>query len=764
MRGFNNLMEILNKRYLLFILILYILFSGLLLNADLPIIDEEPFYFLLSKSIISGQGYRDIFFPTNPFNIEYPPFYPLLMALVSILFPQTIVGLKMVSILSGIASLVVIYILFSDKHHKDIQDTSPLLSNSGLKPADCNPILRRRWIKQASWSWLLLLLICTNPLFLSYSVRTVAEMNYLFFSLITIFLLERYNRQVNSNKLYFWGGGITLILAFYTKTLGLSLVLAVLLYFFIKKRYREFFLIGGLSIFCFLPWIIRNILVSGIPTDYLSSIISGYETYSVSIPKLLFWNIIHYGCSIKYIFLPGCFLHKLTWELPSLFSLLNREDYFNLPFPGLFFIFLVGIILFGFYLGARERFSLIASYMLCYLLMLSFCPPDFFLSDGKRYLYQILPFLAYCFVNGLFGIGKIRFLHFNIKKIIITFFVLIVIIPNLICDLHLIKGNINYLINYKNLSEGEKIDYYAPWFNVYFTAASWVKERLPLNACIMHHFPYTFYLYSGHKTTWFPLREEVIEENLRRIEDEKIDYIVVATQKEEKLVKKLNGLNDNFIFIPIVSFIRCIGKNRLSGFSIIYKIVAINPMVKQLYREGSYYYIKKNYNQAILKFKEGLQLSSDLVGYYNLGIIYEKKGLIKEAISMYKKALKIEHNFQIVENRLNILCQKEFLKRNRKDLTGYKKLGDCYLKNYEYQEAIGFYTKYLQISKRQEVSDNKRRIEISLVHYNLGKAYLSQGDYDEAIKEFEKSLEIMPEFKHKLRHYIKIVNKLKRSI
>ncbi len=740
-----------NKKCFIFIIILYTILSGLLLNADPPIVDEEPFYFLLSKSIVSGEGYRDIFYPDNPFNTEYPPFYPSLMALVLMVFPNTMICLKILSILFGIVSLVIMYSFFSVKYG-NTENTNSLLNSNGTKPKIFK--LQATTINK----FLLLLFVCTNPLFLSYSVRIVAEMGYLLFSLITIFFFEKYSGQNNSNKSYLSIGIISLILAFYTKMMGLSLVLAVLLYFFIKKKYKEFWLIGGISFFCFSPWIIRNILVSGLPMDYLTSIISGYKIYSSSIPKLIFWNIIHYGYSIKDIFLPGCFLDELTWELPSLFSLLNRENYFSLPFPALFSILLIGIIFFGFYRTIRKKISLITIYVLCYLAVLLLCPYNFFLSDGKRYLYQILPFLAYYFVNGLSGIEKIRFLHFNIKKTIISFFVLIVIIPNLMCDIHLIKGNINYLLNYRNLSKEEKADYYAPWFNVYFLAASWVKERLPLNACIMHYFPYTFYLYSGHKTIWFPLREQIIGETLEHIKDKEVDYIVIGTKEKRNLVKKLNMVSNNFVFIPIVSFVKGHGQE---GFSLVFKIISVDPKVKKLYQEGGYYYVKKDYDQAILRFEKALKFSLDLVGYYNMGIVYEKMGLINESISMYKKALKIEPNFRIVENRLNILDQQEFLRREGENLIGYKKLGDCYLKNHDYREAIDCYSQSLQISKKQGVSGDKRRREILLVHYNLGKTYLGQGNYDKAIEEFKKSFKEAPEFKYKIRHYIKVANKLR---
>ncbi len=735
--------NVLNKKWILFIVILYTILSGLLLNTNLPIVDEEPYYFLLSKSIFSGEGYNDIFYPHNPSNVECPPFYPLFLAIISIFFPKTIVGLKILSILFGIGSLVIICFLFC---------------------ADCQRTLSGKRQKLAcNYCWVLLLLICTSPLFIAYSVRLVAEMSYLFFSLITIFFLEKYTRHDNFNKLYFWGGTITLIFSSYIKTLGLSLVVAVFVYFLIKKKYKDLVIISGLFGFCFLPWIIRNILVSGVPTEYLGAIVSGYKISSLSIPKLIFCNIFHYGRAVKDVLLPGCFLSKLLWYLPSLFSLMNERVYFKLPCIWLFSVFLWGGLVFGFYLKAREKISLVEIYMLCYFLMLLFCPYDFFINDGNKYLYQVMPFLVYYLIRGFSGISQnITFLHFNAKKAIVGVLILIMAIPNLICDFYLIKGNINYLINYKNLSREEKLDYYAPWFNVYLASALWIKEKVPLNTVIMHNVPYTFSLHSGgHKTISLYLDKNDIDRNLKDIKEEKVGYIIVGNTREEKLIEELNRISEDFIFVPVVFFIRW---DKMKGFSVIYKVVSVDSTAKKLYQEGAVCCYKKNYNQAILKFKQGLQRGSDVVGYCNLGIIYEAKGLMDKAINMYKKVLEIEPHFQMVENRLNIIYCKQFLRQQGGSLERYGQLGNYYLKNCDYQKAIDAYIKGLQIVKKEAIGDNKKKITISLVYYNLGKAHLCQGNYDKAIEEFKKSVEIMPEFKFKIKHYFKVAEQLKKKV
>jgi tetratricopeptide (TPR) repeat protein len=165
-----------------------------------------------------------------------------------------------------------------------------------------------------------------------------------------------------------------------------------------------------------------------------------------------------------------------------------------------------------------------------------------------------------------------------------------------------------------------------------------------------------------------------MNENLELIKSKNVDYIVIGTIEGEKMVKGLNGISEDLVFLPIHSSINCIEKNKLNGVSIIYKIIVLNSKIKQLYQEGSYYYNKKDYSQAICKFKEALKSGSTLLGYYNMGVVYEKIGLINESINMYKKALEMEPHFQRVENKLNIFYSKQFLKQQGESLKGYKQL------------------------------------------------------------------------------------------
>jgi 4-amino-4-deoxy-L-arabinose transferase-like glycosyltransferase len=342
--------------------VLYLILAGLLLNPDLPLEGDSPIFFNLAQSIASGVGYKDIYFPDNPDHIQYPHGYPGLLAMVIILFPKTIVGLKLLSILFGAASLIVIQILFSNR----------------CKTHSVN--LKTFYLS------LITLLTVTNLWFLSFSVILLPEMFYFFFSLLTLVISKVYFKQKNLVNKYLWLLIFCLGLTFYTKAIGISLLLAITVYlFFIMKDSKKGFLILGWGVFLIVLWIKFLLLIpsksspSIISQNYITQLFSDNAFSFSPMIKLVLSNLSGYFQSISSLFLPVYFLGEETFEARRycflLYSLINEINFFNLQsflfFSRVLIISIGSVTCFGFLQQFKYK-DLNEIYVTCYLLVLLF--------------------------------------------------------------------------------------------------------------------------------------------------------------------------------------------------------------------------------------------------------------------------------------------------------------------------------------------------------------------------------------------------------
>ena len=108
--------------------------------------------------------------------------------------------------------------------------------------------------------------------------------------------------------------------------------------------------------------------------------------------------------------------------------------------------------------------------------------------------------------------------------------------------------------------------------------------------------------------------------------------------------------------------------------------------------------------------------------HYNLGNVFLKQGKYEEAINQYKEALRI----------------------NREHTEAHNNLGSVFLKQGKYQEAINQYKEALRINP-----------DFAEAHYNLGDAYLMIGKRGLGLIEYEILKRISPGLAGALNQKIK---------
>ena len=78
--------------------------------------------------------------------------------------------------------------------------------------------------------------------------------------------------------------------------------------------------------------------------------------------------------------------------------------------------------------------------------------------------------------------------------------------------------------------------------------------------------------------------------------------------------------------------------------------------IEELIEQGKFYFLNKQYDQAILEFQKALKLDPGNARIlYNLGIIYESKEDIEIAKTFYLKALELDPKLEEAQKYLDKL-------------------------------------------------------------------------------------------------------------
>lgn len=190
------------------------------------IVQDDGIYVITAKALAEGQGYRLINLPDSPSQTKYPILYPALLAVVWKLwpsFPANLLAMQLLTLLFGAMALGLTYLYVTTFSYF----SRPVAISSGL-------------------------LCATSPFFLFFSTNTLSEMPFAFFTVISMYALDRYIRALSSSRLEQSLIGISLALPFLTRTIGGVFVLVGLLILHLRRRPLRWVVLG--ATFAALPW------------------------------------------------------------------------------------------------------------------------------------------------------------------------------------------------------------------------------------------------------------------------------------------------------------------------------------------------------------------------------------------------------------------------------------------------------------------------------------------------------------------------------
>ncbi len=159
---------------------------------------------------------------------------------------------------------------------------------------------------------------------------------------------------------------------------------------------------------------------------------------------------------------------------------------------------------------------------------------------------------------------------------------------------------------------------------------------------------------------------------------------------------------------------------------------AVATEAEDLSQEGIGYYKKGAYNTAVITLKEAIELDPNIIEvHYYLGLAYEAKEMYEDAIKAYKKVREVATT------------------RNETTDGASRHLLGIYVKRGMWDEMLN-----LLKEAQQRYKDKLAPEEILRMHYGFGKTYMMKEMYAESINEFEKVIQMQPDFDPDIYYYL----------
>ena len=190
---------------------------------------DDSVYVVMAKAMATGQGYRIISLPGEPPQAKSPPFYLALLSAIWFVdpsFPANLTPMMQLSVLATIAFLAITWLY--------------LVKHSYASPGQ---------------ALLVVALVALNWRTVILGTGIYSEMVYSALSIGGLHLAEKYEKEEKG-----WATPVMLslviILAFFTRTAGITVVLSVCAYYLLRRRWRRLWpiAIAGLFVALWLGW------------------------------------------------------------------------------------------------------------------------------------------------------------------------------------------------------------------------------------------------------------------------------------------------------------------------------------------------------------------------------------------------------------------------------------------------------------------------------------------------------------------------------
>lgn len=456
------------------LIVAFLICYNYIFDDKISTLGDNAAYYVLGKSIATGEGYVNIVSPNPKPSNHFPPGYPLILAAAYNISPDNFVFAKCINGAFLLASLLLLFFFFQK--------------------------LDLRW----ELSMLICLLLLTNYHLLYFSTIMMSELSFLFFSVWVLYLVQKLDftespkDQLKNKNFYLLI--VLLCIVFHIRTIGIAVAFGVIAYCLFEKKWNYGLSISIGFVALAMPWFIRGQSLGG--TSYLKQLlmINPYnaDIGNVGIKDILTRIIVNFERYIT-VEIPNGLLPILNFNKQSI----HLEEW-------TIGILLLAIIFYGLYRLPKYR-TLIGAYLLGTFGILMLWPMQWY---GVRFMLPVVPLLMMLFVYGIYTLllqtterwspKRLKFVHPFVLLFLVVFSY-----PSI-----------------KELKRGAEGFHYFD-FQQYFLMADWAKENTPKGAIICCRKPNLFYLRSNRKCVNFPQTDDK-ELFFNTMSNKGVDYVVAV--------------------------------------------------------------------------------------------------------------------------------------------------------------------------------------------------------------------------------------------
>lgn len=441
--------------------------SILLFDPKLATFGDNARYLILGKSLAEGKGYRDLYLPDSPVHTQFPPGFPVMLAAITLVSGGVnVLAAKLFVLLTGIGAMFFIYRL-------------------------CELTFRKR-------AWPVMVLFASVPALVENNHWVLSEMPFLLVTVAALYCLVLADQRPGATAARLRIGACGLaVAASLIRTAGVAVVLGVLLFFLVHRRYRELVLLVLLFAAATVSWQLHN-TQAGHTQPYFEQLLAKHPYFmeqgraGIYDWALRVWqNLRDYAATV----------------IPRMFFPTRAETWYEV-ISGIVLSLLAAI---GFARSFRKTDSAAPVKQLApvrhfgalqscavFAAPLLLCWPNIWVSE--RFLLPFLPLVGIFLFSGVDWLGaKLGWRRFA------PAFVGVLVLANTIQMTSLarkaLSDNIGYL-------RGDRHSGYDVDWRRYFQSIEWIRTHTPEDAVVLARKPEFVYLLSGRRSFCYPITED----------------------------------------------------------------------------------------------------------------------------------------------------------------------------------------------------------------------------------------------------------------